>query len=79
MLALADPASLTPYVEEDGLVLASVGEGDTDTPTPVGTELLPLIWDMPTHTIAQATSHSMSTHIDIHELTTTMQSQNSKG
>ena len=35
MPVLADQASLALYLEEDGLVLASVGEGSMDTPTPV--------------------------------------------
>ena len=42
MPVLASQASLTPYLEEDGLVLALVGEDHMDTPTLAGMEPLPL-------------------------------------
>ena len=68
MLVLPNRASLTPYLEEDGLVLASVGEGHMDIRTLAGMEPVLLTWDMVIHTMAWATSHPMGIHIDIHEL-----------
>ena len=46
MPVLANQASLTPYLEEAGLVLAPVGGDHTDTPTPVGMEppSLTVVW-----------------------------------
>ena len=66
MPVLAGRASLTLYLGEDGL--ASVGESHTGTGTLAGMEHLSLIWDMVIHTMAEATSHPMGIHIDIHEL-----------
>ena len=42
MPALVSQASLTPYLGEDGLVLAPVGEDHMDTPTLAGMEPPPL-------------------------------------
>ena len=68
MPVLTGRASLTLYLEEGGLVLASVGEDHTDTPTRVGLELLLLTWDMVIHTMVGGMFHSTDTHICIHEL-----------
>jgi len=57
VLASAHQASLIPYPEEDGLVLASAGEGHMDILMVAGTELALLIWDMVIHTMPGATLH----------------------
>ena len=58
MPVLADQASLIPSPAEDGLALVLVGEGHMETLMLVDTGLVPLIWDMVTHTL-----HTMDTHI----------------
>ena len=60
MPVLADQASLIPSPAEDGLALVLVGEGHTGTLMLVGMGLVPLIWDMVTHTLLTMDTHIMA-------------------
>ena len=65
MLASAHQASLIPYPEEGGLVLASAGEGHMDILMLAGMEQALLIWDMAIHTMPETTLHFTDTHITV--------------
>ena len=65
MLASAHQASLIPYPEEDGLALASVGEGHMDIPILAGMELALPIWDMAIQTMPEVTPRFTDTHTTV--------------